>query len=85
MTYSLWAYGPSVDGAKTSLMMITIPLVIMGIFRYLMLGVNKINKNKLDCNSSILETPENIIIYDKPIQIIVFVWLLSVVIIGFIY
>ena len=36
--YSLWAAGPTLNGAPTSLMLLTTPLVLIGIFRYQLLG-----------------------------------------------
>ena len=82
MTYSLWAYGPSIGGSKSPLMIITIPLVMLGIFRYQMLS--DIKQNRILTKSNInLETPEKIIFTDKPIQIIVLSWLLIIIYIGF--
>lgn len=76
--YSLWAYGPIVGGAKSPIMLITVPLVILGIFRYQML-----EDNIKDSKISILESPENVIYADKPIQLIVFSWLFITIFIGF--
>ncbi len=82
MTYSLWAYGPSIGGSKSPLMIITIPLVMLGIFRYQMLS--DIKQNRILKKSNInLETPEKIIFTDKPVQIIVLSWLLIIIYIGF--
>ena len=82
MTYSLWAYGPSIGGSKSPFMIITIPLVMLGIFRYQMLS--DIKQNRILKKSNInLETPEKIIFTDKPIQIIVLSWLLIIIYIGF--
>ena len=82
MTYSLWAYGPSIGGSKSPLMIITIPLVMLGIFRYQMLS--DIKQNRILKKSKInLETPEKIIFTDKPVQIIVLSWLLIIIYIGF--
>ena len=82
ITYSLWAYGPTIGGSKSPYMMITIPLVMLGIFRYQMLSDFNQNslKNKIKVN--LLETPENVILADKPIQIIVSSWLLITIYIG---
>ena len=81
-TYSLWAYGPSIGGSKSPFMIITIPLVMLGIFRYQMLS--DIKQNRILKKSNInLETPEKIIFTDKPIQIIVLSWLLIIIYIGF--
>ena len=82
MTYSLWAYGPSIGGSKSPFMIITIPLVMLGIFRYQMLS--DIKQNRILKKSNInLETPEKIIFTDKPIQIIVISWLIIIIYIGF--
>jgi len=82
MTYSLWAYGPSIGGSKSPFMIITIPLVMLGIFRYQMLS--EIKQNRILKKSNInLETPEKILFTDKPIQIIVLSWLLIIIYIGF--
>ena len=82
MTYSLWAYGPSIGGSKSPFMIITIPLVVLGIFRYQMLS--DIKQNRILKKSNInLETPEKIIFTDKPVQIIVLSWLLIIIYIGF--
>lgn len=77
MTYSLWAYGPSVGGAKSPWMIITVPIVIIGIFRYQMLGEAK-NQNK----ANIIETPEKVILHDNPMKIIIFFWLIITIYIG---
>ena len=83
MTYSLWAYGPSIGGSKSPFMIITIPLVMLGIFRYQMLS--DIKQNRIFKKSNInLETPEKIIFTDKPIQIILLSWLLIIIYIGFV-
>jgi len=82
MTYSLWAYGPSIGGAKSPFMMVSIPLVLLGIFRYQMLS--DLNHNNLEnkYQINILETPENVILTDKPIQVIVGFWLLIILCVG---
>tara|TARA_Y100001978_G_scaffold203433_1_gene229284 strand:+ start:2139 stop:3071 length:933 start_codon:yes stop_codon:yes gene_type:complete len=83
MTYSLWAYGPIIGGAKSPLMIITVPFVILGIFRYQMLSeLNDEGKKNSNVKVNILETPENVILNDKPIQIIVASWLLIIISIG---
>ena len=74
-TYSLWAYGQSIGGSQqTPYMIFTIPLVMLGIFRYQMLSEMKQIKNDKKSKINLLETPEKIIFEDKPIQIIVSSW-----------
>ena len=76
------AYGPSIGGSKSPFMIITIPLVMLGIFRYQMLS--DIKQNRILKKSNInLETPEKIIFTDKPIQIILLSWLFIIIYIGF--
>ena len=38
VSYALWASGPLLNGAPTSLMLLTVPLVLLGIFRYQILS-----------------------------------------------
>ena len=38
MCYSLWAAGPALRGATTSWMLLTVPFVLVGIFRYQLLS-----------------------------------------------
>ena len=75
-------YGPSIGGSKSPFMLISIPLVLLGIFRYQMLS--DLNHNKLENQYQInfLETPENVILTDKPIQVIVGFWLLIIICVG---
>ena len=83
MTYSLWAYGPSIGGSKSPYMIITIPLVMLGIFRYQMLSDIKQNKIYSKTKISLLETPEKVILTDKPIQMILFIWISIIIYVGF--
>ena len=46
MTYSLWASGPALKGASTSWMLLTVPIVLMGIFRYQFLSDPSIRKKQ---------------------------------------
>ena len=82
ITYSLWTYGPSIGGSSSKYMMITIPLVILGIFRYQMLSDINQNSPYPVLKGNLLETPENIILVDKPIQIIISIWFFISISIG---
>ncbi len=75
ITYSLWAYGPSIGGSSSQYMMITIPFVILGIFRYQMLSDINQNSPENIFKRNLLETPEKVILIDKPMQIIISLWL----------
>ena len=84
MSYSLWASGPILNGSPTSLMLITVPLVLVGIFRYQLLSdpeeAARRNGNNI---SFITEKPEAVLLGDPGIRLIVFVWILITIIIGF--
>ena len=83
ITYSLWASGPSLQGASTSWMLLTVPIVLMGIFRYQFLSdpsiVEKhINKDlNIDC-----ENPVNMFLHEKGMMTIVSSWLITAFIIS---
>ena len=84
MSYALWAAGPVVNGASSSLMLLTTPLVLIGIFRYQLLGDQcEINSdNEINLNL-ITEKPESVLLNDKGIRLIVFTWLVLTILIGF--
>ena len=84
MTYSLWAYGPAIGGSKSPFMMLSIPFVLLGIFRYQMLSDLNHNNFENQYQINILETPENVILTDKPIQVIVVCWLFIIICVGLI-
>ena len=83
VTYSLWASGPTLGGAKSPWMMITIPFVLFGIFRYQFISdpeeANrlKVRKPLINC-----EKPEEILLSDLGIRITIFGWILTTLIIG---
>ena len=81
VSYSLWAAGPSLNGASTSWMLLTVPLVLIGIFRYQLLSEKKIQNNE---NLIIIksENPEDILLQDKGIRLILISWLLVTISIG---
>jgi len=83
ITYSLWAYGPIVGGASSPWMIFTIPLVILGIFRYQMLSEILKTDNISELEVGDLESPEKIILKDKPMKLIVLSWVLITIFIGF--
>ena len=83
VTYSLWASGPTLGGAKSPWMMITIPFVLFGIFRYQFISdpeeANrlKVRKPLINC-----EKPEEILLSDLGIRITILGWILTTLIIG---
>lgn len=83
MSYSLWAAGPQLGGASTSWMLLTVPFVLVGIFRYQLLSDPEESKRRREespeCSS---EKPEEILLGDRGIQLTLIGWLFTVVCIG---
>lgn len=79
VTYALWSAGPVVDGAATPWMMLTLPFVIYGIFRYQLLGEIK----ETNCDQSFLnkvgktEQPDEVLLQDMPMLITVVGWVMT--------
>lgn len=74
ITYSLWCSGPKIGGASTSWMLLTVPFVLYGIFRYQLLS----DPNEVEGKS---ERPEDILLGDRPILMTVVGWILTTTII----
>ena len=86
ISYSLWAAGPSLNGASSSWMLVTLPFVLMGLFRYQFISDPEISEiRKLNGKLITTENPELILIHDKAIRLVVIFWLLSVLIVGKIF
>ena len=85
MSYALWAAGPVLQGANTSWMLLTVPFVLVGIFRYQLLSdpeeAERRHQGSIDQSS---EQPEEILLGDRGIQLTLISWLLSVAVIGLI-
>ena len=83
MSYSLWAAGPALQGAPTSWMLLTVPFVLVGIFRYQLLSdpkeVERRRELMLEQSS---ETPEEILLGDRGIQLALMGWLFATTVIG---
>ena len=82
ISYSLWAAGPSLNGASTSWMLITLPFVLMGLFRYQFISDTEVSEKRKLNKLITAENPELILIHDKAIRLIVLFWLLTVLIVG---
>ena len=83
MSYSLWAAGPSLNGASTSWMLLTVPFVLVGIFRYQFLS----DPQETERRSSLFpdrtrEKPEEILLGDRGIKLTLLGWLITTVLIG---
>ena len=78
ITYALWSAGPALGGAPNSLMLITVPIVLIGIFRYQLLS-EKSNSSRNVLN---VENPVNILIHDVGMRSIMLLWVLVTFLIG---
>lgn len=84
MSYAIWSSGPQVNGASTPWMMLTLPFVVYGIFRYQLLSDPKDKLNGRDTefkHSRKTERPEAILLTDLPILFTVIGWVFTVVVI----
>ncbi|WP_088242469.1 decaprenyl-phosphate phosphoribosyltransferase [Calothrix rhizosoleniae] len=80
MSYALWSSGPLVGGAQTPYMLVTLPFMVYGIFRYQLLSdpreiAWRIKTNGAQRKSS--ERPEEVLLKDLPILGTVVGWLLT--------
>lgn len=83
MSYSLWAAGPALKGASTTWMLLTVPFVLVGIFRYQMLSdPQEADRRILLSPERTSEKPEEILLGDRGIQLILLAWLITVVVVG---
>ena len=84
VSYSLWAAGPALKGASTSWMLLTVPFVLMGIFRYQLLSdPQEAARRSVSSLYSSTESPEELLLGDRGIQLILVGWMISTVAIGF--
>jgi 4-hydroxybenzoate polyprenyltransferase len=80
MSYALWSAGPTVQGASTSWMLITLPFVLYGIFRYQMLSdpqTIKRNRRQGMVYAEQTERPDQVLLNDLPILATVTAWVLT--------
>ena len=83
MSYSLWAAGPQLGGASTSWMLLTVPFVLVGIFRYQLLSDPEESKRRREESPEYSsEKPEEILLGDLGIQLTLIGWLITVLCIG---
>jgi len=87
ISYALWSAGPMLGGATTPWMMLTLPFVIYGIFRYQLLSdpdeISRRKNNVSDTGGS-TERPEELLFTDLPIMFNTLCWVLtSAVILSF--
>lgn len=83
MSYSLWASGPTLNGASSSWMLLTVPFVLVAIFRYQLLSdPEEAQRRRVlnpECTS---EKPEEILLHDRGIKLTLLGWLITTAVIG---
>jgi len=83
MSYSLWAAGPALRGAPTSWMLLTVPFVLVGIFRYQLLSdQDEADHRREWAPEQSSEKPEEILLGDRGIQFTLAGWLVTTAVIG---
>jgi decaprenyl-phosphate phosphoribosyltransferase len=83
MSYALWAAGPVLRGAPTSWMLLTVPFVLVGIFRYQLLSdQQEAERRSVSDPQRTSEKPEEILLGDRGIQLTLAAWLGTTVLIG---
>ena len=80
VTYALWSSGPYMRGASTSWMLLTLPFLLYGIFRYQLLSDPQ--EISLNSDSNIeqggsSERPEEVLLKDVPILLTVIGWVFT--------
>jgi len=83
MSYALWAAGPALNGAPTSWMLLSVPFVLVGIFRYQLLSdpEEAVRRAALYPERS-SEKPEEILLGDRGVRLTLVAWLLTVAGVG---
>ncbi|MGK7916321.1 MAG: decaprenyl-phosphate phosphoribosyltransferase [Prochloraceae cyanobacterium] len=77
MSYSIWSAGPLFQGASTSWMMLTLPFVFYGIFRYQLLSDPQevLRKSRRDVSKQYFtERPEEVLLNDLPLALNLLGW-----------
>ena len=80
VTYALWSSGPDMRGASTSWMLLTLPFLLYGIFRYQLLSDPQ--EISLNSDSNIeqggsSERPEEVLLKDVPILLTIIGWVFT--------
>jgi decaprenyl-phosphate phosphoribosyltransferase len=71
ISYALWAAGPALQGSSTSWMLLTVPFVLIGIFRYQLLSDSEeANLRMSFAIEQSCEKPEEILLGDRGIKLI---------------
>lgn len=80
VTYALWSSGPAVRGASTSWMLLTLPFVLYGVFRYQLIS----DPQEIECDQKTgieqggrSERPDEVLLRDLPILVTVVGWIIT--------
>ncbi|MCU6609519.1 hypothetical protein NLL52_28140, partial [Klebsiella pneumoniae] len=81
LTYAIWSSGPQVRGASTSWMLLTLPFVLYGVFRYQLLSdpqeiSRRIKEGNESSSGGQSERPEEVLLTDLPILLTVVCWVI---------
>lgn len=83
MSYSLWAAGPALNGASTSWMLLTVPFVLVGIFRYQLLSdPEEAERRRAMDPDRTSEKPEEILLGDRGIKLTLLCWFVTTAVVG---
>jgi 4-hydroxybenzoate polyprenyltransferase len=83
ISYALWAAGPALRGAPSSWMLLTVPFVLVGIFRYQLLSdPEEAERRRGRTPEQSSEKPEEILLGDRGIKLTLVGWLVTTVVIG---
>jgi decaprenyl-phosphate phosphoribosyltransferase len=85
--YAIWSSGPTFKGASTAWMMLTIPFVLYGIFRYQLLSdpeeIARANPELEQGGKT--ERPEEVLLGDKLLSLTAIGWICTVFAVQFLY
>ena len=81
LIYIWWSFRSNQNIASPSQMVLTIPFVILGLYRYKKLGEDK--KESLNKKLISLENPESVFYEDKCLRLLFIAWIMTVIFIGF--
>ena len=81
IAYALWSAGPTLNGASTPWMFVTLPFVLYGIFRYQLISdpeeIARRSSNVGEAGGR-SERPEEVLLTDKPILLTVILWIVTI-------
>ena len=72
-SYALWSSGPAANGARTAWMMVTVPFVVYGLFRYQ--GLDDATRPGGEAGPRLKERPEEVLFRDRPLRVNLLLWL----------